>query len=150
MLFGLANASSSFQNFINVLENDILDLFVAAYMEDILIFSKTFQEHKKHIKIVLGCLQAAGLQLDIDKCEFEVHKTKYLGLLIQSAFPDGCPGCVKMGPTKTSIIVSWNSSQSVKDVQGFLGFANFYWGFIKNFVKLAAFFTALIKEDKQF
>ena len=62
MLFGLANASRFFQNFFNnVLENDILNLFVTAYMNDILVFSKTFQEHKKHVRTVLACLQAAGL-----------------------------------------------------------------------------------------
>ena len=83
MLFGLSNASSSFQNFLNdVLSNDILDIFVIAYMNDILIVSKTLQEHKKHVKTVLGRIQAAGLQLDIDKCKFEVQETKYLRLII--------------------------------------------------------------------
>ena len=76
MPFGLANALSSFQNFINdILENNILDIFVTAYIDDILVFSKTLRQH---VKTVLSCLQAAGLQLGIDKCEFEIHETKYL------------------------------------------------------------------------
>ena len=55
MLFGLSNAPSSFQNFLNdVLGNDILNIFVTAYVDDILVFSKTFQEHRKHVKTVLG------------------------------------------------------------------------------------------------
>ena len=79
MLFGLANALSSFQNFMNnILRNDILDIFVTAYIDDILVFSKTLKKHKQHVKTVLSRLQAAGLQLDIDKCKFEVHETKYL------------------------------------------------------------------------
>ena len=79
MLFGLANALSSFQNFMNnILENDILNIFVTAYIDNILVFSKTLKEHKQHVKTVLSHLQAAGLQLDIDKCKFEVHETKYL------------------------------------------------------------------------
>ena len=75
MLFGLSNAPSSFQNFLNnVMGNDILDIFVTAYVDNILIFSKTFQEHKKHVKTVLGQIQAVGLQLDINKYEFEVQE----------------------------------------------------------------------------
>ena len=57
--------------------NDILDTFVIAYIDDILVFSKTLQEHRKHVKTVLGQIQAAGLQLNIDKCEFKVQQTKY-------------------------------------------------------------------------
>ena len=61
MLFGLANASSFFQNFVNnILESNILNLFVITYLDNILVFSKTFQEHKKHVKTILACLQAAG------------------------------------------------------------------------------------------
>ena len=74
MPFGLANAPSSFQNFINdIIENNILDVFVTAYIDDILVFSKMLKEHRQHVKTVLSRLQAAGLQLDIDKCKFEIH-----------------------------------------------------------------------------
>ena len=105
MPFELANAPSSFQNFINdILGNDILNIFVMAYIDDILVFSKTLKKHGQHVKTVLSRLQAAGLQLDIDKCKFEVHETKYLGLIIQSASPDGHSGCVKLDPVKASAI----------------------------------------------
>ena len=73
MPFGLANASSSFQNFIyDVLENNILDIFVMAYVDDILVFSKTLKKYRQHVKTILLHLQAAGLQLQIDKCEFKI------------------------------------------------------------------------------
>ena len=73
MLFGLVNASIYFQNFINNdLENNILDLFVIAYVNNILVFSKTLQKNRDYVRTVLAYLQAAGLQLDIDKCKFEV------------------------------------------------------------------------------
>ena len=151
MSFRLANAPSSFQNFINdILGNDILDIFVTAYIDDILAFSKTFKKHRQHVKTVLSRLQAAGLQLDIDKCKFEVHKTKYLGLIIQSASPKGHSGCVKMDPVKTSATVTWESPKCVNDVQGFLGFANFYRRFIKDLAKLASSLTALTRKDKEF
>ena len=59
MLFELVNAPSFFQNFINVLGNNILDLFFTTYVDDILVFSKTLHEHRKHVKTILACLQAA-------------------------------------------------------------------------------------------
>ena len=89
--------------------NNILNLFVTAYVDDILVFSKIFQKHKKHVKTVLAHFQAASLQLDINKYKFEVHETKYLGLIIQFASSDGCPGCVKRCPARTSAIDSWKS-----------------------------------------
>ena len=151
MPFGLANALSFFQNFINnILGNDILDIFITTYVDDILVFSKTFKEHRQHVTTILSRLQAAGLQLDIDICKFEVHETKYLGLIIQSASPEGHSRCVKMDPVKTGAINSWESPKYVKDVQGFLGFANFYWRFIKDFAKLTSPLTALISKDKEF
>ena len=105
LLFVLANAPSSFQNFINdILKNIILDLLVTAYLNIILVFSKTFQEHKNYVRTLLAWFQAAGLQLDIDKYKFNVYETKYLGVIISAASPDGCPGCVKMCPVKTSTI----------------------------------------------
>ena len=55
---------------------------MTAYVDDILVCSETLQKHKKHVKTVLGQIQAAGLQLDIDKCKFEVQETRYLGLII--------------------------------------------------------------------
>ena len=151
MPFGFSIAPSSFQNFLhNVLGNDILDIFVTAYVDDILVFSKTFQEHKKHVKTILGWIQAAGLQLDIDKCEFEVQETKYLGLIIQAATSEGRPGCVKMDLANTHTIDTWKSQKSTKNVQSFLGFANFYRRFIKDFAMLASPHTALTKKDQPF
>ena len=98
------------------MKNDILDFFITSYVDDILVFSKTFQKYKKHVKTVLAFLQGDGLQLDIDKYEFKIYETEYLSLIMQSTFPDGCPRCVKMYFTKTSAIDSWESFQSVKDV----------------------------------
>ena len=121
MLFGLSNAPSFFQNFLNdMLGNDILDIFVTAYVNNILVFSKTLQEHKRHVKTVLSQIQAAGLQLNIEKCKFEVQVTKYLRLIIQAATSEGRPGCVNINPAKTHAIDTWESLKSTKDVQSFL------------------------------
>ena len=82
MNFGLCGAPSSFQNYINDILHEHLDTFCSAYINDILIYSKTKKEHTKHVQLVFQKLQKAGLQLDIDKCEFFVKKIKYLGLII--------------------------------------------------------------------
>ena len=84
MPFGLANALSSFQNFINNILYGMLDEFCTAYINDILIYSNSKKEYQTHIQKVLAALQKVGLQVDIDKCEFHVTKISYLGLIIST------------------------------------------------------------------
>ena len=72
------------------------------------------------MKKVLGKLQDAGLQLDIDKCEFEDHTTKYLGFIVKAGKG------IRMDPAKVQAILEWEAPRSIKGVQSFLGFANFY------------------------
>ena len=151
MLFGLANTPSMFQNYINnVLGSDILDVFGTAYVDDILVYSQTLKEHQKHVKLVLSQLQDASLQVDISKCDFEVHQVKYLGFIIQSATEDSQPRSVSIDPAKTDTIKEWNPPVSLKEVQSFIAFANFYRWFIKDFAKLASPLTALTKKNVAF
>ena len=151
MPFGLANAPSTFQNYINdVLEPDILDIFGTAYVDNIFIYSQMLKKHQKHIKLILSQLQDASLQVDISKWNFEVHQVKYLGLIIQSATKDGQPGSVSMDPAKTDAIREWKPPASLKEVQSFIAFANFYHQFIKDFAKLASPLTALTKKNIAF
>ena len=82
MNFGLCGAPSFFQNYINDILHEYLDTFCSAYIDDILIYSKTKKEHMKHVQQVFQKLQKAGLQLDIDKYEFFVKKIKYQNLII--------------------------------------------------------------------
>ena len=82
MLFGLANAPSSFQAFINEVLREFLDKFCTAYMDDILIFSRSRGKHRRHVKAVLQALSEAGLHLDIEKCEFNVTKIAYLKIIM--------------------------------------------------------------------
>ena len=143
MPFGLCNAPSSFQRYINdVLHEYLLD-FVSAYIDDILIFSETRQEHEKHVRKVLQKLREAGLQIDIEKCAFFQRSIKYLGLIIST---DG----IQMDPEKLAAIADWPAPRSVRDVQAFLGFANFYRRFIHRFAAIAAPLTNLTKKDVPF
>jgi hypothetical protein len=143
--FGLANAPSTFQRYINWTLRDFLDEFASAYMDDILVFSSGgLSEHRKHVKQVLQRLKDAGLQLDIDKCEFEVQSTKYLGFIIEAGKG------IRMDPDKVRAIVEWETPHSVKGVRSFLGFANFYRRFIKGFSRIVEPLTDITKKGIAF
>lgn len=143
--FGLANAPSTFQKYINWTLRDYLDEFCSAYIDDILIYSSGGRnQHREHVRKVLQRLREAGLQIDIDKCEFEVQETKYLGFILEAG--QG----LRMDPDKIKAIASWEPPNSVKGIRGFLGFANFYRRFIKNFSDLVRPLTELTHKDRKF
>ena len=142
--FGLANAPSTFQRYINWTLRDILDDFCSAYIDDIIIYSKDLRQHRKHVEEVLKRLRSAGLQCDIDKCEFEVASTKYLGFIIEAGKG------LRMDPEKVKAIHEWQAPTTVKGVRGFLGFANFYRRFIKHYSDLVRPLTELTHKDKAF
>ena len=138
--FGLQGAPGAFQNYVNDILHDILDVYATAYLDDILIFSDNEEDHERHVNDVLERLAKAGLQVDIDKCEFYTKKTKYLGLIIT-------PGGIEMDPEKVKAIADWQPPTSKKFLQSFLGFANFYRRFIKGFSAIAAPLYDLTKRD---
>lgn len=122
----LANAPLSFQNFINNVSPRMLDNFCIAYINNILIYSNSKKEHQAYVRKFIAVLQKAGLQADIDKCEFYVTKISYLGLIIST---DG----IRMDLKKVKAVQNWEIPTYVKDVQAFIGFANFYLRFIRAF-----------------
>jgi hypothetical protein len=89
-------------------------------------------------------LREAGLQIDIDKCEFEVQSTKYLGFVLEAGKG------LRMDLDKVKAIANWGAPTSVKGVRGFLGFANFYCRFIKDFSDLVQPLTELTRKDRKF
>ena len=143
MPFGLTNSPPTFQAYINDVLKEGLDKFVTAYIDDLLIFSRTRKEHRQQVNWVLRQLQAAGLQVDINKCEFERDEVHYLGMVI------GRHG-IRTDPAKVQAILQWPDLQSQKDVRSFLGFANFYRKFIKGFAARANPLTRLTKKDCTF
>ena len=128
--FGLCNAPSSFQHYINHTLFDILDRFCTAYLDDVLVYSATREEHRNHVREVVRRLRDAGLQIDIDKSEFETSRTTYLGLIIT---PEG----IQMDLAKVTAVRNWKDPPNVRELQRFLGFANFYRRFIKDFSRIA-------------
>ena len=142
--FGFVNSPSNFQRYVNVVLQDYLDEFVTAYVDDFLVFSYgSLEDHQAKVRRVLQRLQQAELFLDIDKCEFEQLSVKYLGYIVGN-------GIVKMDPKKVTAIETWATPTSVKDVQTFLGFANFYRLFIQGYSSLTASLSALTKKGITF
>ena len=140
--FGLAGAPATFQRYINSALRNILDVYCTAYLDDILVYSSGSKEdHMDKVKEVLRRLRAAGLNLDLKKCDFAVTQTRYLGYIVMAG--QG----VRADPEKIAAIKKWEALTTLKGVRGFLGFANFYRDFIKDFLAVADPLVALIKKD---
>jgi hypothetical protein len=145
MPFGLSNAPSAFQRYINWVLRNILDDFVTAYADDILIYSfGNFEDHRQKVQNVLQKLINAGLQADIQKSEFKTHEIKYLGYIINSKKG------ILMDPEKIRAIKNWAVPTNVKAVRFFIGFANFYRMFIPTYSDIIRPLVNLIKKNKEF
>jgi len=138
MPFGVCNGPGTFQSYINNALRDYLDDFCSAYLDDILIYSDDPSKHTEHVRKVLQRLRDAGLHIDLKKCEFSVTEVKYLGLIVTTKG-------VRMDPEKVRTITEWQAPNCIKDVQAFLGFANFYRKFIYNFSGVVAPLTAMMR-----
>ncbi len=138
MPFGLANSPSVFQAFMNDVFRDMLDRWVIVYIDDILIYSDTYEEHVRHVRAVLKRLLQHQLYVKAEKCEFHRTNTSFLGYIISQ---DG----VSMDEKKVQAVLDWPQPQTVKELQRFLGFANFYRRFIRNFSSVASPLTTMTK-----
>jgi hypothetical protein len=143
MPFGLTNAPATFQAFVNNVLREYLDHFVVVYLDDILIYSPSAAQHNAHVMSVLQKLKDAQLSLKLEKCQFGVPQVQFLGFVISK---DG----ITMDPEKISAVVEWPTPQNPRDIQVFLGLANFYRRFIKDFSKISLPLTALLKKSATF
>jgi len=143
MPFGLTNAPATWQAFINNVPREYLDVFVVVYLDDILVYSRTLEEHKVHVRKVLQKLQDYKLRVKPQKSEFHKHETHFLGYVVSK---DG----IKMDTKKVSVVKEWPTPTNVKEVQSFLGFANFYRRFIANYSRITAPLTALTTKETPF
>jgi hypothetical protein len=127
MYFGLTNSPATFQTMMNEIFHDlILQGVVIVYLDNILIFMDTLEEHHHISRIVMECMRKHKLYLRHDKCEFKKTRIEYLGVIISHNH-------VKMDPVKIAGVVEWPVPTSKKEVQSFVGFTNFYCQFISNF-----------------
>jgi transposase InsO family protein len=143
--FGLSGSPATFQRYINWTLREHLDEFCSAYVDDILIFSsESLEDHQTKVQTVLSKLLEAGLQLDIDKCEFEKQKVKYLGFILEAGKG------ISMDPAKVEAIQAWQTPTSTKAVRSFVGFANYYRDFIDGFTNVVLPLTKLTGKDVPF
>jgi hypothetical protein len=143
MPFGLTNAPATCQQFVNDTLKEFLDVFCAVYIDDILIYSKSKKEHVEHVRKVLQKLQEAGLYVKAQKCKFCVSQTTFLGFVISK---DG----VSMDPAKVKAIHEWKPPTCIRDVECFLGFANFYRRFIHRYSQKCRLLYDLLRKDTPF
>src|SRR5882724_11007558 len=126
MPMGLTNAPTKFQAFMNHIFCDMTDISVVIYLDDILIFSDSLEDHRVYVRHVLEHLRKYDLHSKPEKCLFHMQKIEFLGFMVT---PTGIP----MDTAKTDAVSIWLTPTNLKAVQAFLGFANFYCRFIVGF-----------------
>ena len=151
MQFGTTNAPADFQGFINTAIREALDDFPSAYLDDVLIYSDSEEEHIGHVKWIMQRLLEAGLYLKPEKCDFHKETVRYLGLIISTKG-------ISMDEHKVETVWNWSPEKKTKngrlnnlfEVQQFLGFCNYYRRFIPRYLEKAEPLTKLTKKDEPF
>ena len=142
MPFGLSNAPGTFQAHVNKAFADMLDLFVLIYLDDFLIFSKTEEEHIEHVSKVLQRVIDSKLACNLKKCKFHVKSVEFLGYEVSAKG-------VNMLTDRVQTIRDWLPPTDLKSLQSFLGFCNFYRGFIPKYSSITLPLTNMTKKGVQ-
>lgn len=140
MPFGLTNAPAQFQAYIHYVLAGLVDVTCIVYLDDILIFSDTEEDHVKHVREVLTRLKQAKLYLKNSKCEWHTRRTEFLGYIVS---PEG----ISIDPKRAKTAQEWPEPRTVRDIRVFLGFMNYYRRFIADFSKVALPLTELTRKS---
>ncbi|KAK1680723.1 hypothetical protein QYE76_041571 [Lolium multiflorum] len=143
MSFGLTNAPAYFMNLMNKIFMNFLDKFVVVFIDDILIYSKSEEEHEQHLEIVLETLRQHKLYAKFSKCEFWLKEVGFLGHILSA-------GGIAVDPTKIKTVAEWKTPTTQTEVRAFLGLAGYYRRFVEGFSSIARPMTQLLKKDKKF
>jgi len=143
MSFGLTNAPAAFMDLMNRVFKPFLDKFVIVFIDDILVYSKSQEEHEDHLRSTLQKLREHQLFAKFSKCEFWLDKVAFLGHVISR---DG----VHVDPSKVEAVQNWPRPTSVTEIRSFLGLAGYYRRFVKDFSKVAAPLTRLTQKNVRF
>jgi hypothetical protein len=143
MSFGLTNAPAYFMYLMNKVFMEYLNEFVMVFIDDILVYLRSEEEHEEHLRLALQKLQEHRLYAMLSKCEFWMKQVAFLGHVISKRG-------ISMDPSKVEDVLSWNAPMSVGDIQSFFLLAGYYRGFIEGFSKISKPMTELLKKDKKF
>jgi hypothetical protein len=122
---------------------EYLDKFVVVFIDDILIYSRSEEEHEEQLHLVLQKLQDHKLYAKLSKCEFWLKQVAFLEHIILK-------GGISVDPSKVQDVLSWKVPTSVSDIQSFLGLTGYYRRFIEGFSKISKPMTELLMKDKKF
>ncbi|XP_027155563.1 uncharacterized protein LOC113755899 [Coffea eugenioides] len=143
MPFGLTNAPAAFMDLMQRIFKKYLDQFVVVFIDDILIYSKTQEEHVKHLEIVLQILREHKLYAKFSKCEFWLEEISFLGHKVSK---DG----IAVDPAKVEAVMNWKRPETPTEIRSFLGLAGYYRRFIQDFSKISGPMTELTKKGNKF
>jgi len=142
MYFGLTNSLATFQAMMNNLFRDMINRGdVATFIDDILVATETEEGHNDIVEEVLRQLEENNLYVKPEKCMWKVREIGFLGVIMG---PEG----FQMEKEKVKGVTNWPTPQYVKDVQKFLGLANYYWQFVKDFAKIAKPLHQLVRKNE--
>ena len=143
MPFSVTNASAVFMDYMNRIFRPFLDKFVVVFIDDILIYSRTQEEHAEHLRLVLGVLREKQLYAKLSKCEFWMEEVQFLGHVISAQG-------IAVDPAKVKAVIKWESPKSVTEIRSFVGLASYYRRFIEGFSKIVTPLTLLTRKDQPF
>ena len=140
LCFGLTNAPATFQRVMNQVFKEHIGKILLVYLDDIMVMSRTPEEHKKHLRTVLEVLRQHKLKVKLSKCELNRPQLHFLGHVV------GREG-VKVDPLKVAVIAKWPVPKNLKELQAFLGLGNYFRKFVNYFSSMVAPLTALTSKD---
>ncbi|XP_042497656.1 uncharacterized mitochondrial protein AtMg00860-like [Macadamia integrifolia] len=143
MPFGLTNAPAAFMGLMNRVFHDMLDQYVIVFIDAILIYSKSKEDHANHLRSVLQRLREKQLDAKFSKCEFWSSQVNFLGHIVSARG-------IEVDPGKVKAVLDWESPKNVSEIRSFLGLAGYYRRFIENCAWISAPMTQLTRKGVKF